>query len=562
MKIIQKIKEHKFNDKVAILASAIVAVIVFLGIYGPYSLDVTEDAWIFMQSFGSDTVQNYAGWTQYRISSWQYPLGLADMIAYGDGTYITFTDSIPYASIFFKLFDAVLPETFQFFGWFTLLCFVLQGIGACLLIKRRCRSYHQILLGEIFFLTSPELMMRAFQHTALGAHWFSLFALYFYLEYRSRKDAKLPWQLVLLAGLSVGIHPYFLPIVMIFVLLTAIEAFIKRYPVWKIAGFAGISVVVPYTMGVVIGALGTGIKNTRGGYGYAALDLHTLFDPKRYGGYTWTHILPVPEYTLEMKEGFFYLGLGVLLMAFTGAITFVIQVIRDREYIKKAWHVVRKNLVLICGMLFMTLFAVSNNVTWNDKMIIMIPLPEKILEYANIFRASARMFYPVYYLIMLVLVYYVAQIPWKKIVGVLMLVFVILHVVDMRDIFAMNHSRMKDNYGVETIMDDKTLANVSDKEVLVFIGTENFELQRILTIWAAKKDMGICYNIANTGKYPNCEMFTWAFMDNMNNGLIQDEIVYVTMDESVMQTWRDALNAAGKEYVEYNRGFYYFVYTE
>ena len=47
MKIIQKIKEHKFNDKVAILASAIVAVIVFLGIYGPYSLDVTEDAWIF-----------------------------------------------------------------------------------------------------------------------------------------------------------------------------------------------------------------------------------------------------------------------------------------------------------------------------------------------------------------------------------------------------------------------------------------------------------------------------------------------------------------------------------
>ena len=66
------------------------------------------------------------------------------MMAYGDGTYITYTDSIPYVAIICKLFAGILPETFQYFGWFTLGCFALQGIGAGLLIMRKYHSYWKI----------------------------------------------------------------------------------------------------------------------------------------------------------------------------------------------------------------------------------------------------------------------------------------------------------------------------------------------------------------------------------------------------------------------------------
>lgn len=558
----KKKKTDKFNDKVAVVLSAILGAVVFLLIYGPYSLDVTNDAWILAQCFESDIIQNYAGWTQYRISSWQYPLGMADMIAYGDGTYITYTDSIPYVAIVCKLFRDVLPDTFQYFGWFTLGCFVLQGIGACLLLKRRCRSYVGVLAGEIFFLTAPELMVRAFKHTALGAHWFSLFALYYYLEYRSNKYAKLPWQLILLSTLTVGIHPYFLPIVMIFVLLSALEAFIKKYPIWKVISFLGVSVASPYGMGVIIGALGNDVKNTRGGYGYAALDLNTLFNPKRYGGYVWSHILPLGEEILDMKEGFYYLGLGIILLTVVSIIVLVVEVMSNRNYIHKIADVLHKNRALICGMLFMTIFALSNKIIWNDNIVFSYTLPEKILEYANIFRASGRMFYPVYYLIMLAIIYYIVQIPWEKVRSVILLIAIVMQVTDMRDVLIYNHNLMKENYDAETIMDDKVLADVKEKEVLVLIGTENFELQRAYAVWAAQHDMGICYSIANTGKYGNCEMFAYTFMDNMANGLIQDEVVYATLDEDIIQQWRAVLKERQKEYVEYKRGLCYFVYTE
>ena len=199
-KMIRKIKKIEFNDKIAILLSAILGAVVFVLLYGTYSLDVTNDAWILHQYDGTDTMQHYAGWAQYRISDWKFPLGYANALAYGDGTYITYTDSIPYVAIILKLFRNVLPTTFQFFGWFSLLCYVLQGVAACLLIKRKYPSYVKVLLGDVFFLTAPVLIERTFKHTALSAQWLILFAIYYYLEYRAQKEeVKLPWQMILLA---------------------------------------------------------------------------------------------------------------------------------------------------------------------------------------------------------------------------------------------------------------------------------------------------------------------------------------------------------------------------
>ena len=562
VKMLRMKKKIEFDDRIAIILSGILGAMVFLLIYGPYSLNVCDDSWILVQYDGPDIIQNYAGWTQYRISDWNYPLGYADMLAYGDGTYITYTDSIPYIAIICKLFRNILPETFQYFGWFTLICFVLQGIGAGLLIKRKVRSYFKVLAGDVFFLTAPILIERAFKHTALGAQWFVLFALYFYLEYRSKeKEAKLPWQMILLAGLTVGIHPYFLPMVMIFVLAIVLEALIKRYSLWKITGFTVASVAVPYGLGVVIGALGTDVKSaTRGGYGYYGLNLNALFNPKSHGGFTWSHILPQREQGMETYEGFNYLGLGMLLMAGIVLILLLLKSISEQEYRRKVILFLRRNIVFICCMLFMTLFAVTNIVIWDETPVFQVDLPEKLIEMCSIFRASGRMFYPVYYALMLALIYYMSENLKTETVGILLTVFLFVQVYDMRDVYIEKYRLMQENSRNETLVDNEELRKISGKNVLAMIGPQNFELQRALAVWAASRNMGVAYSIANTGEYYNSEGLTYALADAMQTGEIFPEVVYVTIDEQIMESWRSALE--GQAYKEYKRGFYYFVYTE
>jgi hypothetical protein len=70
----------------------------------------------------------------FRDSSWSWPLGLAINMGYPIGANISYTDSIPIVSIFFKLISSLLPEHFQFFGLYTMLSFGLQGAASALLI--------------------------------------------------------------------------------------------------------------------------------------------------------------------------------------------------------------------------------------------------------------------------------------------------------------------------------------------------------------------------------------------------------------------------------------------
>jgi hypothetical protein len=100
-------------------------VLIFLMIYGWTPLEVQNDAWIMAGYDEVDIKQHYAGWLAFRKSEWTFPLGMAQDMAVGTGTIISFTDSIPWVAMFFKLFRNVLPETFQYFGIYTGLCYIL-----------------------------------------------------------------------------------------------------------------------------------------------------------------------------------------------------------------------------------------------------------------------------------------------------------------------------------------------------------------------------------------------------------------------------------------------------
>ncbi len=120
----------------AFLLGAALGIVVFLLLYGPSTLDVTYDSWIYNGYVEEDIIQRYAGWLYYRAAPWSWPLTVAENLSQPYGASIVFTDSLPLAAAFFKLLGPLLPATFQYFGWINLLNFALQGSFAVLLVRR------------------------------------------------------------------------------------------------------------------------------------------------------------------------------------------------------------------------------------------------------------------------------------------------------------------------------------------------------------------------------------------------------------------------------------------
>lgn len=166
-----------------ILLPFIIGIMIFTLIYGFSPLNITNDRWILSGYDETDIIQHYAGWLAYRNSEWKMPLGMADNMSVGTGTIISFTDSIPIVAIICKAFRRFLPDTFQYFGIYTLLCYILQSIAAFKIIHLKTQNIVYSTIGIFLFGFSPILMERAFRHTALGSQWIILFAIYLYLKH-------------------------------------------------------------------------------------------------------------------------------------------------------------------------------------------------------------------------------------------------------------------------------------------------------------------------------------------------------------------------------------------
>ena len=187
------------------LGGALLGVLVFVLVFGVSTLDVTNDAFCRGGYIEKDIQQHYAGWLFYRQISAGWPLCIARGINYPDGLSVAYTDSIPLVAALLKPVANLVGGTFQYMGWFTLVCFALQGGFGALLAGLFLPGYAAPLAADLLFVTSPVLFERVFRHTSLGAQFFVLAALYFYFAAR-RKGQYASRGLFALNVLAVGIH--------------------------------------------------------------------------------------------------------------------------------------------------------------------------------------------------------------------------------------------------------------------------------------------------------------------------------------------------------------------
>ena len=114
-----KNKENKFLLHF-ILFYFILAVCLTLTFLGVENFYFTNIKWLFT---GNDISGHQTGWHFFKEDTWRFPLGSNPN--YGDkiGNSIIYSDSIPLLAFIFKLFNFLIPEKFQYFSFWFLLCF-------------------------------------------------------------------------------------------------------------------------------------------------------------------------------------------------------------------------------------------------------------------------------------------------------------------------------------------------------------------------------------------------------------------------------------------------------
>jgi len=460
----------------------VLGIAVFLLIYGIEPLRVTGSAWIFQGVIESDILQHYTGWMFYRDSAWTWPLGLALNMGYPYGANIAYTDSIPIVSIFFKLISAWLPEHFQFFGLYTLASFALQGAAAALLISLFTREKITALLGTGIFLFSSCMIERAFRHTALASHWLILFALFFYFKTARSRDWRWIGGFGLLNVLAIGIHPYLFAIVFLIFCTSFFSCIIEKNKEQnfrkKIVLSFLLILMITFAAGYTIGLFEKDQIKPAGGFGYYSFNLNQIYNPTAKGIDRWSALLPKQPQMEEQADGLYYLGSGILLFS----ILIILRLIRmiffsseSREILKqRGLLLVKKHHLLLIACLLLLLFALSNRITWNQRVVAAYSLPDKILSWCNIFRSSGRFFIVLYYLWFLAVIIGILRFFGKQ-KNFLLLILLMIQIFDMapalKEKYTYFHQRYEKPYLAEIWTD------IAQNYSKVIVIGENRDLQ-------------------------------------------------------------------------------------
>ncbi|SFL25277.1 DUF6311 domain-containing protein [Pseudomonas sp. NFACC46-3] len=406
------------------LLPILLGALAFLLVIGPRVLDPTNIAWLGE----GDTTTHYLGWAFFRSSPWTFPLGMNPSYGLELGNGIIFSDSNPLLAFLFKPFSGWLPETFQYFGLWLLACFILQAWFAWKLLGLLTPSLWIRLLGAGLFVFSPPMFLRMGGHLSLSGHFLILAALYLALRPGLQKR-RLDWG-VLLAATAL-VHAYLLAMVALIWLADlanqAIKGRLSRRD--ALIELSGLFLLVAFCCWQA-GYFSVGGGTVSGGYGLYRLNVLSLVDPSG-----WSYIVrDLPEGPGDY-EGFNYLGLGVLILAICAAAA----LLQGNTGLVSA---VRHRGLLLWALFGLTLFSLTNTLGIGV-LDVHYWLPGSLEKLANVFRASGRMFWPVFYAIVFAVIFLVIRGNKPRAAACLLAIALLVQVLDTRAGWAgLRQSRM------------------------------------------------------------------------------------------------------------------------
>lgn len=471
------------------IVAALLGGIAFVLIYGIKILNPLYTDWLLT---GGDPSQHYLGWEFFRRSSWYFPFGLTDQLAYPLKTSVIYTDSIPIFAVFFKLFRNILPQQFQYFGIWGLLCFVLQGYYAAKILGERSSSKTVILAGSVFFIVSPIMVFRMYYHTALAAHWLILLAIYFYSkhekEYRDIFKPVMQWGIL---GILIGsIHLYFVPMCGAILLGYILCSIWKERKIRIRFFYPGISFSVGLFLTIyLLGGFSSGADTGTNNLGLFSFNLNAFLNPMSYSTLLKnTSLWNWPFYTQGQYEGFSYLGMGIILLCACGIVLMIKNICRRRK--PSVYQIM--TVLMSVGLIAL---AASPTITWNDKLLLQLPYSSTIYKYWGIFGSCGRMAWPVVYFLMIFGITSIGNMKWKRkeISCVILILACVVQVVDLSGQLYKRH----ENYGEKVVYQSPLAGTVWDDIIssgeykhVVWV-THNVDHDDVIqvAVYAMKNDM-------------------------------------------------------------------------
>ena len=453
-------RKLEISNNILCVFVAILGAIVFICLYGIRILNPTYVEWLYN---GRDLMQHYLGWEFFRKSDWMFPLGMTDQLGYPNATSVIFTDSIPIFAVFFKLFASLMPERFQYFGIWGILCFMLQGFVAAKILQVYIEKKWQIVAGCLIFLLSPTMLFRMYMHTALASQWLILIAIYLCAvhkeNYKKIKKTSLQWGI--LGFLIPGIHLYFTP--MCGVLLVGYIVYsclcdkkkVVKYAMPLVTFFVGLGASV-FLLGGFSSAASAGTSNL----GVHSFNLNGFFNAMGY-----SRILKgLDTYTNGQYEGFAYIGLGVLILLVVSVIYYIEQLIRKCIKID-IWKWLITGGVMLC----LTILATSRIISFGSHLLIELPDIDMIMKYWGVFGSSGRLIWPVYYIIIFFAIIgtfkMTKDISWLQVVGnVIFIGCLLLQIFDLSGKLGEIHVKFKEKAVYEEVFADEIWDKVAEKD--------------------------------------------------------------------------------------------------
>ena len=398
----------------------IISTILWCYLLGFNFINPLNSDWLYLGDFS----QVQLGWKFFKNDVWRFPIGSNPNFGmYFDGS-IIFSDSIPIFAIFFKVIRIFLPENFQYFSLWVLLCIYLQFFFAFKIILKFTKNLNYSLIGGLFFIFSTVFLNRSGIHLSLMGQWILLSGIYIETINDKNKN-KLLYQILNIV-LSTVIHFYFTIILILFYIFGKIfDLFKQKIKFINIIKETIILIIPTLIVMYVVGYFTIGLDDGLGwGYGHFNFNLNSFFNPaggNYFESFNWSKFLEQRKYQNGEHEGFSYLGITGLLFLLLFFVNFLF---------KKYLILFNRYKILTISLLFLAL-ATSNNINFGESNIFLVPINNLFYALLSSIRASGRLIWPVYYLIFIFGIIFVFKLFENKRPTVVILILFFIQIADI-----------------------------------------------------------------------------------------------------------------------------------
>jgi hypothetical protein len=564
----------------ALFYSLLVGTAVFIYVTGGAIINPTNRDWLM---FG-DAAQHYLGWEFFRHTPLlQWPIGANYPLGMELSSSIVFTDSIPIAAYIAKLFNPILPATFQYLGIWVWLCFVLQAFFAQRFLKFFLSNKAHVYLGACFVVLSPPLIYRlvhaGYGHIALASHWLIVASFCLYLR-PGRNDLR--WSLLI--ALCWLIQAYFAPMVAAIWIASLVKRLFidgERFSLLKSGGFVVItSFIFMWASGYFM--IGSNFNPDGWNYVFRWQPL-SLVDSGTEGSTGWSRLVLDRDQMVGEGEAFSFLGVGVIfLMTFSFAritlqcrrrkllvalttitaitfllISYLLSIPPSRVVSMSALLVIvsflcvimlnlsrlsnssRTYVPLIIAVCMLAVYSMTNRVGFAQQTLFEYPLFPPLRQFTETFRTHGRSIWPLYYLVLFTAIVVFAKTSSKKYTGLLLLALFCFQVIDSSSAVSLARHRFDSPQWVSPMKDPRWEMFAKKYKHLVVVPPLNDDQEErwiVIDEFANRYRMG-----TNSGSFSRFDqnVYTKSNQDRVAeliSGKPNKDTLYMVDDLSVWET--------------------------